>query len=529
VDPSTSRSVRSRPERLATYSAVSTSLALLSDRQLGELVDQAQPLGSGIGGTAVLLDVGGTLVFVKRIPLTDLERRPENVMSTANIFQIPAFCHYGIGGPGFGAWRELAVHAMTTNWVLGDQSHSFPVMYHWRVLTTPAPSMPEELADTERVVAYWEGSSAVRQRLETIKQSSASVALFLEYIPRTLHEWLGTQVAEGGATAERAYAMVDSGLRAGTSFMNSRGLLHFDAHFDNILTDGQQLYFADFGLAMHSRFELSKAESDFFVKHVTYDRCYTVTHFADWLVTALHGYGTTDRDAFVSACANGRRPVSPSRSAVAIITRYAPISVIMHEFYRELQNEGRTTPYPVRDIQRVCDATSFGEGTRTGTEYKPMAEFVVRPALAGDARAMAELMAAVAQERDGIATEPPVDIEERTALFARSADESVVAVAHGRIVGTLHVDVSRFGFGELGMLVDRDWRGRGVGSALVQAAIDWARGQGLHKLCLEVFAHNTAAIALYRKFDFVEEGRRIKQYRRASGECWDSIAMGLAL
>jgi RimJ/RimL family protein N-acetyltransferase len=158
-----------------------------------------------------------------------------------------------------------------------------------------------------------------------------------------------------------------------------------------------------------------------------------------------------------------------------------------------------------------------------------MAEFVVRPAGVGDGRAMAELMAAVAEERDGIATEPPVDIEQRAALFAGGTDGSVVAVADGRIVGMLHVDVSRFGFGEFGMLVDRDWRGRGVGSALVQAAIDWARGQGLHKLCLEVFAHNTAAIALYRKHGFVEEGRRKKQYRRASGEFWDSVVMGLAL
>jgi RimJ/RimL family protein N-acetyltransferase len=159
----------------------------------------------------------------------------------------------------------------------------------------------------------------------------------------------------------------------------------------------------------------------------------------------------------------------------------------------------------------------------------PMTQFVVRPALAGDARAMAESFAAVAEERDGIATEPPVDIEERAALFADGTDGSVVAVADGRIVGLLHVEVSRHGFGEFGMLVDRDWRGRGVGSALVQAAIGWARGQGLHKLCLEVFAHNTAAIALYRKSGFVEEGRRVKQYRRASGELWDSIIMGLAL
>jgi ribosomal protein S18 acetylase RimI-like enzyme len=93
----------------------------------------------------------------------------------------------------------------------------------------------------------------------------------------------------------------------------------------------------------------------------------------------------------------------------------------------------------------------------------------------------------------------------------------------------LHVEVSRFGFGELGMLVDRAWRGRGVGSALVQAAIDRARERDLHKLCLEVFAHNTAAIGLYRKFGFVEEGRRRQQYRRASGELWDSIMMGLVL
>jgi RimJ/RimL family protein N-acetyltransferase len=158
-----------------------------------------------------------------------------------------------------------------------------------------------------------------------------------------------------------------------------------------------------------------------------------------------------------------------------------------------------------------------------------MAEFELRAAEPADARAMAQLYATVAAERDGIATEPPVDISERAALFARTAGDTVVAIAGGQVIGMLHVDVSRFGFGELGMLVDRDWRGRGVGSALVRAAIDWARGRGLHKLSLEVFAHNAGAIALYRKAGFVEEGRRIRQYRRASGEFWDAIVMGLQL
>ena len=159
-----------------------------------------------------------------------------------------------------------------------------------------------------------------------------------------------------------------------------------------------------------------------------------------------------------------------------------------------------------------------------------MAEFVVRPARVADARAMAELFAAVAEERDGIATEPPVDIEQQTTQFADSIASSLVAVADdGTMIGMLHVEVSRHGFGELSMLVDRRWRGRGVGLALVRAAIEWARDHGLHKLCLEVFAHNDAAIALYRKSGFTEEGRRAEQYRRTSGQLWDSIVMGLAL
>ncbi len=158
-----------------------------------------------------------------------------------------------------------------------------------------------------------------------------------------------------------------------------------------------------------------------------------------------------------------------------------------------------------------------------------MTAFEVRLARPEDARGLAELFAAVAAERDGIATEPPVDVDARTEQFAGSIDGTILAVAAGDFVGSLHVDANRFGVGELGMAVARPWRGRGVGSALLAAAIEKARGEGLHKLSLEVFPHNEAAIALYRKFGFVEEGRRVKHYRRASGELWDSIVMGLLL
>jgi RimJ/RimL family protein N-acetyltransferase len=157
----------------------------------------------------------------------------------------------------------------------------------------------------------------------------------------------------------------------------------------------------------------------------------------------------------------------------------------------------------------------------------PSERFVIRPATDADRVPAAQLLADIAEERDGLATEPPIDIESWAATFSLAG--FFLADADGQIIGSIYVGASRFGFGEIGMGVARPWRGCGVGTALLDTAIGYARDQGLHKLSLDVFPHNAAAIALYRKFGFVEEGRRIKQYRRASGELWDSVEMGLLL
>jgi RimJ/RimL family protein N-acetyltransferase len=151
----------------------------------------------------------------------------------------------------------------------------------------------------------------------------------------------------------------------------------------------------------------------------------------------------------------------------------------------------------------------------------------IRLATDEDRLPLARLFAAVAEERDGIAAEPPVDVERHAANW--QLDRTFVAVADGSVIGRLHIEPPFFGCGEIGMMVARDWRGRGVGSALVAAAIAWGRANRLHKLTLSVFPHNEAAIALYRKFEFVEEGHRVKQIRRSNGELWDLVEMGLLL
>ena len=103
------------------------------------------------------------------------------------------------------------------------------------------------------------------------------------------------------------------------------------------------------------------------------------------------------------------------------------------------------------------------------------------------------------------------------------ADES------GRIIGELGIEVAGYGVADFGMMVAADARGRGVGSALLHAAIEWARGHGAHKVALQVWPHNEGAIALYRKFGFEEEGRLRRHYPRQNGELWDAIVMGRSL
>ncbi|HEX5401886.1 MAG TPA: serine/threonine protein phosphatase [Pseudonocardiaceae bacterium] len=346
--------------RLARYGDVATALALLGDHQLGRLVDAGQAVGSGIGGSTALLDIAGTPVFVKRIPLTDLERLPANVMSTANVFELPTYCHYGVveyGAAGFGAWRELAANTMTTDWVLTERSEAFPLMYHWRVLPGAAP-LTEELVDIDRVVAYWHNSAAVRRRLDALATASASVVLFLEHVPQRLDDWLAGQLAAG--TVTEACAMVRRCLSADVAFMNTNGLLHFDAHFRNILTDGHRLYFADLGLATSPRFDLSRDERDFLALNANHDAGYAARELLNWIVANVVGIpgSPADRYDYLRRCAAGAHPVGAPAPIAELISRYAPVAAIMNAFYWDVYGESRTTPYPAEEIARAIGASA---------------------------------------------------------------------------------------------------------------------------------------------------------------------------
>ena len=108
-------------------------------------------------------------------------------------------------------------------------------------------------------------------------------------------------------------------------------------------------------------------------------------------------------------------------------------------------------------------------------------------------------------------------------------DHILVAVVNGEVVGVIGLHTSsrpRVNHrGEIGMMVRDDWRGKGVGAALMRAVIDLAnKWLNLTRIELTVFTDNEAAIALYRKFGFEVEGT-LRKYAFCDGNFVDAYAM----
>jgi RimJ/RimL family protein N-acetyltransferase len=125
--------------------------------------------------------------------------------------------------------------------------------------------------------------------------------------------------------------------------------------------------------------------------------------------------------------------------------------------------------------------------------------------------------------------------DERRYLRAvrRHADATVlVAVDADRIIGRLSLardpHPSSSHVADVGLMVAASHRRRGVGRALLSAAVNWARRAAVTKLELHVFPWNEPAIQLYEAFGFEREGLRRGHYVR-DGVAVDALLMAYHL
>jgi RimJ/RimL family protein N-acetyltransferase len=161
----------------------------------------------------------------------------------------------------------------------------------------------------------------------------------------------------------------------------------------------------------------------------------------------------------------------------------------------------------------------------------------IRTAQPEDAAALLAYIRPVAEETEFFIFEPDefpkTDDEERKWIQDHlDHPQQIVALAEagGTIIGNVSFEngpCRRIAHrGSLGIAVVKEWRGQGVGTALLETLLKWATTEPLiEKVCLEVFTTNVSAIRLYRKLGFVEEGLRLKDIKFGPGRYVDTLAM----
>jgi len=105
-----------------------------------------------------------------------------------------------------------------------------------------------------------------------------------------------------------------------------------------------------------------------------------------------------------------------------------------------------------------------------------------------------------------------------------------VAEKEGEVVGWLVFQVEgrmkTRHTGKFGVMIKPEARGKGYGKQLVEQLIDWATAHAeIEKISLFTFATNTRAIQLYKNLGFLEEGRKLKEYKLADDTYIDDVLM----
>ncbi|MBE9157778.1 hypothetical protein IQ265_13225 [Nodosilinea sp. LEGE 06152] len=358
--------------RKEAYFKLSSEIAQLDNTQLLSLFKENATNTANSGwGTNQTLTFGKSQVFAKRIPVTDLEYK--NLFSTKNLYNLPTHCNYGLGSTGLGVFRELVTHIKTTHWVLEEEIATFPLMYHYRIIPFSEPRSPADQTQLNSYVNYWGGSEEVRQYCLDRAIATHELVLFLEYIPYVLGEWL----------PNNPHRLQDNlcDLHTTIDFLRSKGIIHFDAHFFNVVTDGEQAYLTDFGLALDQSFALTRHEEFFFEQHSLYDHGEILRNLG-WLMRSAYN-ACPESDKLRIAQKYHIKPALKSHEITATmfeniqkiqadgdidlddfyvksVVKYRRIIELMQNFFADMvENNRKDTAFPHAELERLLKETGY--------------------------------------------------------------------------------------------------------------------------------------------------------------------------
>ncbi|KAB8317945.1 hypothetical protein SD81_022185 [Tolypothrix campylonemoides VB511288] len=360
--------------RRKRYFKLSSHIAQLDNAQLHSLFDNSESNESSTGwGLSHTIVLGQSKVFVKRVPVTNIEY--DNLFSTRNLYDLPTYCNYGIGyfaSTGFGVFRELVTHIKTTNWVLEGAIATFPLMYHYRIIPFCGRRAAVDRSRLKDYVEYWGNSANAGNYVVDRANANYELVLFIEHIPYILETWLRQN-------PNKLQKPLDE-LRTTIDFLRTKGIIHFDTHFRNVLTDGEQIYLTDFGLVLDKSFTLSLDEESFFKQNTFYDYGEVLRNLGHLIEPSFHSCSENDKRRIMEkyGIKEGLQPyevrsilldnikqihadavMKLDEFYVASIVKYRSIIRLMQDFFADMWNNKKDTKLDHVKLRLLLKETGF--------------------------------------------------------------------------------------------------------------------------------------------------------------------------
>ncbi|TQR19108.1 GNAT family N-acetyltransferase [Psychrobacillus vulpis] len=164
-------------------------------------------------------------------------------------------------------------------------------------------------------------------------------------------------------------------------------------------------------------------------------------------------------------------------------------------------------------------------------------KFSIRTVCVEDATAILALQREIVDEGEffiAVSEEYKKTLEEQIEwvqnLIKNERDTMLIAEIDGEVVGLIVFSTQKLirlsHTGSITMMIKKEHRSMGVGKLLLKELLAWAEQNPLiEKVCLGVFSTNQRAINLYKSMGFVEEGRKIKEFKLSDNEYIDDILM----
>ena len=342
-------------ERVERHAHLSERLSRLSDEDLLAWRDGVP--ASGGWGSHRVLELDGVRVFAKSLLITERER--DDPLGTTNRFGLPPFYSYGVGSAGFGSGREVALHEQTTRWVLSGACVHFPITHHHRVLPAGPHTPKVSMDQLDAYVQRWGGSPAVRALMEARRGATMEHLVVMEHVPHVLHRWFGDRPDAAPRFVEQ--------LMTTARFLAAQGVVHFDAHGGNILTDGENFLLTDFGLGLSRAFSLTAVERAFLDRHRHYDRGLLACGLLLPLAPSVRALPEASRAAITERFGGteSHRLVGHIRALVeeevldlpeAYVDTIAPCAEVIHtmvQFFRALEAPDKSAHFPDAAVARA--------------------------------------------------------------------------------------------------------------------------------------------------------------------------------